>query len=129
MALRDIYLDPLTNDLSFINGEIRLTESIEEVVRQKVSIALRTYRGEWFANIEQGVPYLENDNNPIQILGKTSKTVFDTTVRSEILEVQGVTNVTYYESTLDRVNSTITISFQATTKSGEDISLVITEEI
>lgn len=119
MSLVDIFLDPLTGDLSLVDSQMRLTANIEECVRQKVEITLRTFKGEWDFNILFGVPYLENDNNPTQLLGKTSKAFFDITIKTTIESVEGIVQVLDFESTLTQPEGLLTINFKATTESGE----------
>jgi len=118
MALVDIFLNVSTGDIDLTNNQMRLTANIEECVRQKVQITLQTFRGEWIFNILQGVPYLENDNNPVQLLGKTSKSFFDTTVKTAIESVEGIVQVLTFESTLTQPDGLIDITFTATTESG-----------
>jgi hypothetical protein len=119
MSLVDLYVSPTTGDLDLTNNQMRLTANIEECVRQKVEITLKAYRGEWAYNIEFGVPYLENDNNPIQLLGKTSKVFFDTTIRAAIESVEGIVQILTYNSVITQPQGLISITFQATTESGE----------
>ena len=113
MALVDIYLDPVTGDLAFVNGTIRKTQSLAEVVRQKVEIALRGFRGEWAFNIDAFPPYLENDNNPIQILGEATKPVFDSYIVEEILNVEGVNRLSSFNSVFNPFTGVISINFVA----------------
>ena len=119
MALVDLYIDPSTGDIYLTNNQMRLTANIEECVRQKVAITLRTFKGEWVFNIDQGVPYLENENNKIQLLGKTSKSFFDTTVKTAIEGVEGIVQILSYSSAVTQPEGLISISFKATTESGE----------
>tara|TARA_R110002020_G_scaffold31715_1_gene98542 strand:- start:1256 stop:1645 length:390 start_codon:yes stop_codon:yes gene_type:complete len=129
MAFKDLYINPLTGDLDLTNSRIRLTETVQESVRQKVEVTLKTYTGEYFANILFGVPYLENDNNNIQLLGKTSKTIFDTTIKEKVLGVEGVINITSYRSILDQISGELDISFRAEIESGELIPIAINETL
>ena len=122
MALVDLYINPLTGDIDLNNNQMRLTANIQEAVRQKVQITLEAFQGEWVYNIDFGVPYLENDNNPTQILGKTSQAFFDTTVKTAIEEVEGIVRVISFSSTLTQPEGLITINFEAITQSGEVLS-------
>ena len=122
MALVDLFIDPSTGDLDLTNSQMRLTANIEECVRQKVAITLRAFRGEWVYNILFGVPYLENDNNKVQLFGKTPKAFFDTTIKSAIESVEGIIQVLSFESILTQPDGLISISFSATTESGEVLS-------
>ncbi len=124
MSLVDLYLDPATGDLDLTNSRVRLTQNIEEAVRQKLEITLRTFRGELFSNINFGVPYLENEDNPVQLFGEASQIVFDTEIKSQILSVEGVVDILSYNSFLSPIDGILDINFKATTESGEVISPV-----
>lgn len=122
---KDIYLDPSTNDLYIYNGELRLTETQEEVTRQKCQISLSTYKGEVFWDIDAGVPWLANDNNPIQLLSKstTDKRFVDVVLQANILNREGIIGISSYESVWDKPTGKLTITFTATTETGEPISV------
>ena len=119
----DFYLDPLTGDIAIPNNTMRLTQNIEESSLQQVQIYLRLYRGEWQFNLVAGVPYLANDNNKIQLLGKTSKDLFDIYIKDAILERENITSIEQYESFQDLQTREVTVSFRARTNSGEVISI------
>ena len=83
--MTDIFLDPLTNDIDLVNNVMRLTANTEELSRQRVQIWLGIFKGEWFFNIVAGIPYLANDNNPVQLLGVgTNKDAFDREIKEGI---------------------------------------------
>lgn len=52
----DLQLDDLTGDLVLVNGDLQL--AADPV--QQVSIRLKFVRGEWFLDVEVGVPYFED---------------------------------------------------------------------
>lgn len=119
----DIYLDPTTDDIDLTNKSIRLTENIEESSRQQVLIDLSTFQGEWFANIVAGIPYLANDDNPIQLMGQTETTNFDIYIKGSILARENITSLDSYESSFDRQERTLTVSFTAITATGEVVTV------
>lgn len=75
----DLLLDESTNDLILENNDLVLTSTNQEALRQRLSIHLLMYRGEWFLNTEFGVPYMQ------QLIGiaRTKETI-DAVLRSEI---------------------------------------------
>jgi hypothetical protein len=117
----DFYIDPKTGDLDLTNNIIRKTQSIEELCRQQVEIALRAFRGEWKFNILFGTPYLKNDNNGLQILGKVDKRIVDAEIKSVIVGREHIVKLLDYTSTLDMNTRQLSISFTASTESGEII--------
>lgn len=121
---RDIYIDPTLGDLFLENGQLRLTNTQEEATRQYTQQFLAGFRGELFWDLDFGVPWLKNDNNPVQILGKQSdKRFVDVQIKEAILGREGIVQITSYNSVWDRANRTLTVSFTAETVSGEPISV------
>jgi hypothetical protein len=122
MAFVDLRLDG-SGDLDLTNGQLSLTPDLQTVIRQKVQITLRAFRGEYFADINLGVPYLENDNNSVQLLGdRIPKDIFDTYMREAILSVDGVVSITEYSSEVNNTGESLTIEFSAQIESGDVIS-------
>jgi len=113
MASPDIYIDPLTNDLAIERGRLRLTTNDGEVTRQRINITLNTFRGEWDFNINYGIPWLENANNTVQVLGKTSKNILDYEIKSAILNTEHVRSLVSYTSVVDPYERKATINFSA----------------
>ncbi|GAF95990.1 unnamed protein product, partial [marine sediment metagenome] len=72
----DFYIDPLTNDLSSI--KMTLTSTTEALIRQRLSIRLKTFKGEWFANQDFGLGYFQS------IFGKNTITAANIEIRSTI---------------------------------------------
>jgi hypothetical protein len=127
----DIFLNPATDDIDISsNKTMRLTSNIEESSRQQVLINLATFKGEWFANILSGLPYLKNDNNPEQLMGQTETLNFDIAIKEGILSRENITSLASYTSEFDRQERVFTVSFTAITNTGEvitvdDLSVVI----
>ncbi len=121
--MSDFYLNPLTGDLDLTGGRMRITKRIEELARQKLHITLKTFRGEYFANRLFGIPYLENDHNPIQLLEKNTKDLLDLELKSAILNTEGITEILSYSSILAS-DRTLTVNFTALTESGEEVEVV-----
>lgn len=122
---KDLLLDSTLGDLDITNGLLSLTETQEKTTQQKTKIYLSLFRGEYFASITDGIPWLANDNNPIQLLSKstTNKRFIDVYIREAILEREGIVDIVRYESEFDRQTRTMSVSFIATTESGEVITV------
>lgn len=117
--MADLYIDPDTGDLALQNNMVRLTAGNDELTRQRIETTLRTFRGEWVYNILEGIPYLENKNNKIQLIGRAaSKEDFDSYIKQAILNKPFVTAITFYESSLDRI--TKKLSIRLTVAAGEE---------
>lgn len=115
----DLYLNPATGDLDLTDNTLRLVTRKEDAVRQKILITLQVNRGEWVFNVDYGVPYLSNEYNPVQLLGKTSKQSVDAAIKEAILTREGVVAITSYNSTLDQVTGKMVVQFNVEGEGGE----------
>lgn len=90
----DIVVDPI-NGITFVSGI--------DGVAQLVRIALRLFRGEWFLDLDAGVPYLQT------ILGQkfNAETLREEIVKAVVV-VEGVVEIT--ELTIDFDNATREVS-------------------
>jgi hypothetical protein len=123
------YIDPVTHDLDFSSGTVRWCATDSELIRQSVQIALSTYRGEWFANVNFGPPYLENENNKIQIIGKVSKNIFDSYIKETILAEDGVAQIQDYVSKLDLPTGHLTVTCKIIKTNGGIVPITIGVEV
>lgn len=121
--MTDYYLDPTTGDLDLTGDTISLITEKSVLARQKLFITLSTYRGEWPFNVLFGTPYLANDNNDIQLLGKSQKGFVDVTLKSVILGVDLVTSLVEFSSTLDARTRVYTLNFKVAVEGGEIVSV------
>lgn len=104
----DFALDPVTGDLAFADGRIAMTTGAD-AVRQGILIRLRNIRGEWFADLDDGVPWFENDSVPAAdaILGRPFDEIRTAAAfREAILDTPGV-------AAIDRLN----VAFDGPTRS------------
>ena len=114
----DILMDA-TNDLAIVNNTMVFTPNQEILSRQEVQITLSMFRGEWFFDTTFGVPYLANDNNPIQLLSKdSSKQAIDNAIRDAVLRRDGIISIASYTSVFNDVNRTLDVQLTAVTESG-----------
>ena len=103
-------------DAIFINGPLSpagITQEPAEVVAQRLSIMLRTFKGEWFLDTQYGIAYFQ------RILGKkVSKAGVDRIFQENILKERGVTQITFFSSSL--VNRVYELSFRVKVSSGQE---------
>lgn len=92
----DLLLDPLTNDLVFVNGASPVTQTQSEIVAQRLKITLYTFLGEWFLDTALGVPYFQ------QVFGKNrSKNAVDVIFQNIIAADPGVIEIREFSSVMD----------------------------
>ena len=110
-ASHDLLLSP-TNDLILIGNAER--------VAQQIKISLKTFLGEWFLDIGDGVPYFE------EILVKNPNTmIIREIIRDRILTVPGVNTVITLDVEIDRSARMLQITHETQTTEG----LVIETEV
>lgn len=109
--MSDLKLTNVGNNLELQNADLVLTSG-DDAVRQHLQQRLRAFKGEWFLDLSDGVPYfqdiLKKNPNPI---------VLDGVLKDVILSTPGVVELLTFE--LDYINSlrklTLSFSVQATT--------------
>lgn len=57
--MKDLQLIENQNDLEIINKDFQLTNDLSRYVSQKLRIRLSFFKGEWYLNINKGLPYYE----------------------------------------------------------------------
>jgi hypothetical protein len=121
-------LDPTTNDITSVGGKISLLRTVQEAVRQRLSIKLRTFAGEWFLDTTYGIPYRQ------QILGKgLSVAERDALFIKEINADPDVNSIVYFSSNFDRSVRDYSLKFEVKVDDAllrpESASLTPAEEI
>lgn len=107
----DLKLIENTNNLEITNSDLTLVSG-SVYVANKIRIALRTFKTEWYLNINAGLPYYE------EIFIKNPNVDFIADLyQSEILKIKEVKELTEFELTLE--NRKMTITFTAILQSGE----------
>ncbi|UPW35885.1 baseplate protein [Pseudomonas phage EM] len=92
----DLFVNPDTHDLVFINGQAPVTQRMVDIVAQRLKIKLYTFLGEWFLDDRIGIPYFE------RVLGKSrSLPAVDAIFQSEIMRDPGVLEITSWQSGID----------------------------
>jgi hypothetical protein len=109
---RDIALDS-TGDIDISGQDLKQTQGIQAVL-QGVSIRLKFFYGEWFADTTIGVPYFQKimvKNPDVNIL----TAIF----RSAILGTPGVNSLSYLKLDFNPQARTLAVSFAGDTDFGQ----------
>lgn len=101
------------DDYSFGQGQVNFHKDTPEAVAQAVLTRLRLWLTEWFLDIEEGMPWVEG------VLGKREKEAADNTIRTHVLETQGVTQIVEYASQYDADNRTLSVQLEIDTIYGQ----------
>lgn len=100
-------------DLKITDADFTLVSEIDRV-RQALQIALRTFRGEWFLNVNAGVPWYNN------VLGQkgNQRGDRDAVVKAAVRAVEDVNRIIAWESSFDEATRKYEISFKVDTTFG-----------
>lgn len=119
----DLKLNQDTGDMVYVNGQTPITTDYTDNVGQRLFIMLRTFLGEWYLNVDHGVPYTQ------QIMGrKIKKSTVDQILQQKILAEQGVSEIISFDSTLSG-ERTYSCTFTVKTINGGQATETISTEI
>lgn len=110
--MNDIALDPKTGDLAIAGLNLFVIKGAD-AVRQQIEMKLSLWVGAWFLDTEFGTPYLES------ILGKrVSLNGAIAALKSAILEVEDVSQITRFKYSFDRKEQILSADFECETPYG-----------
>jgi hypothetical protein len=104
------------------NGDYAINSFIEdgEATVQAIYTKLSLWRGEWFLNQNDGIPYMES------ILGKPrSLHLIERLLKQTMLNVEGVKKILSFSMNLDRQTRKLTIEYSAQDIYGNEIGDVL----
>ena len=109
MKIEDDPLSPNFGDLVYDNSRATTTVNQADSVAQRLSIKLKTFKGEWFINTDTGIPYYQ------EIFGKVrNKQTIDAIFQKAILEEPDVLEIVEFSSSID-VGRTYSLIFRVRT--------------
>ena len=112
--MNDLELNVQTHDLVIANGTMNLLNTEPKVARQALNINLLLFRGEWFLDLDAGIPYFQ------ELFQKgVSKEAVDTIIQGSYQRELPHRGINIFESTLTGGVYTIT-NFEGTTTDGPD---------
>lgn len=103
--MQDLKLNTTTWDVAIENGDFVLVDGLE-ALKQKVAISLKMFKGEWFLDQRQGMPWLQ------EILGRkfSNYSSIAGLLRNAILKIDGVDSVEINGITYDGVTRALVIN-------------------
>lgn len=115
---------PGYGDLLVHNGDLVLTSDVNasgtDPTIQNVTQRIRFFLGEWFLNLEAGLPWLQQ----VLVKGAEPSTV-DGLLRDTILGTPGVVALTAFQSNQDPSKRIYSVAFTILTASGRRISSAV----
>lgn len=119
----DLLLDS-SGDLVIVDGDAPLAVGVDGVA-QLIRIAVLLVRGEWFLNLDAGIPYFERDGVPAAeaILGQAFNELATTAAfREAILAVPGVDRIDQLSATYEGTQRLLTVRWTVITVFGVTLS-------
>lgn len=111
------------HDLELIEGDFVLTSNESESLAQRLKIKILTFEGEWYLDVDEGVPYFQS------IFGKNrSKESVDAIFKKTITEEPEVEALLSYESNISEVTRVFSVSFTVRS-SNEDENIPVNVDI
>lgn len=109
--MSDLKMD-LDGDLDVTDGEVTLVID-EEAIAQHLKIRLRTYRGEWFLDTREGIPYKE-----FILVKNPNRLIVESIFREVIVGTPGIKSLNSFSLDIDGTTRALTLSFTATFDNG-----------
>lgn len=110
--MSDLSLDTLTADLIIQNGDLVLNSGLE-AIRQNLQSRLSFFLGEWFLDVDAGVPYYQDvlKKNPDPV-------ILDGVFKDAILGTPGVIGLDEFDMQMDTALRQLKLTFRARTTDG-----------
>jgi hypothetical protein len=100
------------------SGKMLRLVTYQELVKQRIQIKLKAYKGEWFLDTSFGIPYRDTgDGKAIIGKGFTQRDI-DAVYIAAIKEDPDVLSIEYFKSTLDRTARGYGVSFEVKSRKG-----------
>ncbi len=116
----DLYLDPASHDLVFDQNDLSWVSGISGI-QQCAKIAMLMVRGEWFRDLDEGLPYFEREGVPAEdaLIGqKFNKTKALDAYRQALLSVPGTNEIIQLDIAVDSAR-VMRVSWQLRTVFGD----------
>lgn len=118
--MADIKLDPMTHDVSIENYKLVLLEGVE-LIEQRLRQRLKFFRGEWYLDTSQGVPYFQ------EILRKgISRARVESALKQAIVTTPGVLELVRFEMDYDPALRELRLNFRARVEGDQIVELQVT---
>lgn len=101
------------HDIDLTNGSPSLVTG-RDAIAQHLNIAARFFLGEWFLDVNQGLPFFER----ILVRGYNEADIVQI-FRSEIMKIDGITGIQSLDIDVDVEARTMTVTGRATSIDGE----------
>lgn len=111
--MSDIATDDNTGDLLLTNGDLSLARGAV-AVKQALRQELKMFAGEWFLDLDYGVPYYKN-----VLVKNPNPQLLEGIFQQKILSTPGVLELTSFSLTYDASARTLSLIFDARAYDGD----------
>jgi hypothetical protein len=109
------------NDLAVSDaGDLIVIDSRAVLAAQICEIRLKTYKGEWFLDQEEGIPYLQE-----LLTSKADTLLIDLTIKAATLATPDITSIETYRAELDNSTQIYSIFMTARVTGGTVIPITL----
>lgn len=98
-----------TGDYVFGNGSQDFFYNVPAAVGQVVETGLRLWLGEWFLDNTAGMPWVQG------VLGKQTQEVQDATIQNQVVNTQGVSDISSYQSVANSEGRSLKVTMKIDT--------------
>lgn len=110
-AVRDLQLDPETNELVIVGGAPVLLSGADALA-QSLRVRLRFIKGEWFLDLDAGMDFAG------KVIGKHSRETALAEIRRVIRETPGVADILRLEADFSQTTRTLSVRWSVATDYG-----------
>ncbi len=114
MTLRNIAIDANTGDFTVAAGQLVMVSDGESIA-QAIGSALQVFKGEYYLDEEEGMPYFQD------ILGvkNPDPNVLESIFRGAIAAVPGVLQITALDLEMDKALRSLSVEWRVSSEFGE----------
>lgn len=100
-------------DIELVDGDLSLVEGVE-AIGQSAKQRLKLYLGEWFLNINAGVPWFQ-----VVFVKNPNLLLIEAILRDVVLLTPGISELDTFNLTYDNLTRKLGVSFKARTINGD----------
>lgn len=117
--MRDLQIDK-DGSFVFTNFDLTVNSELDLYVEQKLYSTLRMFKGEWYLNIEAGIPYFQD-----VLIKNPNLSVLSGIFKAAINSVDGVDEIVSFDLDYQESGRKLDVSFVVRLVDGSEISLEV----
>lgn len=113
------------HDMTFGRGKVNYAATAEAAA-QRLRCRLLTIRGEWFLDLDAGVPWWQPESSDVQpIMGGARNLPYaEAVIKAAILETDGVATIEAFSMSFNGTTRKLTVTCTGTTVDGDTFNIV-----